>query len=236
MAGTRKYVSVSAAGDSTCAVTPTGQGYCWGGNADGQLGTGDTEPHTTPVAVDQSGVRIGQVVRQLYGARQSMIVSLTAGTDRSCAVSPEQTVYCTGSGLLTEVPLAPSSPRAVKVAPATRAQGELGTARARRGRAGRRVRGHRRLARSAAERRLHRARAVVHHRRPDERPAILGVRGRDQHRRDRVQLDHPRRPEGGGGGGGLPITGPRGPLAAAIALLCAGLGLLLVARGRAATR
>ena len=237
VAGARKYVSVSAAGDSTCAVTPSGQGYCWGANADGQLGTGDAEAHTTPVAVDQSRVRISQVVRQLYGARQSMIVSLAAGPDRSCAVSPEQTVYCTANGLLTEVPLAPGFPREVKAAARDRALVVSWAAPARAGVAP--VAGYSAVAAS-----------------PDlQQSADCGTRGRSctigglaNDRRYSVfvvaistggiaysSIIHAG-PEGGGGGGGLPITGPRGTLAAAFALLCAGLGLLLVARGRSATR
>ena len=187
--------------------------------------------------MDQSGVRFSQVIRQLYGARQSMIVSLTAGPDRSCAVSPEQTVYCTGNGLLTEVPLAPSFPREVKVAPRDRALEVSWAPPARAGVAP--VAGYSAVAAS-----------------PDlGQSSGCGGRGRSciiggltNDRRYSVfvvaistggiaysSITHAA-PEGGGGGGGLPITGPRGTLAAALALLCAGLGLVLVARARPATR
>jgi alpha-tubulin suppressor-like RCC1 family protein len=237
VAGDRRYVSVSAAGDSTCAVTATGQGYCWGANAGGQLGTGDTEAHTTPVAVDQSRVRIGQVVRQLYGARQSMIVAMAAGPDRSCAVSPDQTTYCTEDGLLTAVPLAPSTPRDVEVRPR---DGALEVSWAPPARAG--------VAPVAG----YSAIAV-----PPDLQQSFGCGGRARSctigelRNDRrysvfvvavstggiaySSITHAS-PAGGGGGGGLPITGPHGTLAAALALLCTGLGLLLVARHRHPSR
>jgi alpha-tubulin suppressor-like RCC1 family protein len=41
-----------AAGDShTCAVASNGVAYCWGLNADGQLGVGDLVTRTTPTPV-----------------------------------------------------------------------------------------------------------------------------------------------------------------------------------------
>lgn len=35
----------------TCAITPTGEIYCWGANHSGELGVGDTDPHQGPVKV-----------------------------------------------------------------------------------------------------------------------------------------------------------------------------------------
>jgi alpha-tubulin suppressor-like RCC1 family protein len=43
---------VSAGGAHTCAVRSTGELFCWGDNTFGQLGTGDIEPSSTPVLVD----------------------------------------------------------------------------------------------------------------------------------------------------------------------------------------
>lgn len=38
-------------GDDACALTSAGNVYCWGGNAHGQFGVGDTKEHDTPVQV-----------------------------------------------------------------------------------------------------------------------------------------------------------------------------------------
>ena len=46
--GARKYAGITAGWDHSCAVTATGEGYCWGGGAYGQLGgvvcCGATQP------------------------------------------------------------------------------------------------------------------------------------------------------------------------------------------------
>src|SRR5207237_1792081 len=38
--GGRKYASVTSGFDGTCAVTVTGDGYCWGSESYGNLGAG----------------------------------------------------------------------------------------------------------------------------------------------------------------------------------------------------
>ena len=44
-------VEIAAGSEHTCAVATDGAGFCWGSNADGQLGTGDTVDSPVPVAV-----------------------------------------------------------------------------------------------------------------------------------------------------------------------------------------
>jgi hypothetical protein len=239
VAGNRRYVSVSASGDSTCAVTTTGQGYCWGANDDGQLGTGDTEQHLTPVAVDQSRVTNSQVVRELYGARQSMIVNLAAGAGRSCAVSVEQATYCTRDGLLTKVPLGPGRPRDVRVTPGDAALKVTWSPPARTGVAP--LLGYAAVAASPG---LQEGTSC------DTQGRGCTVPGLTNDRRYAVfaialssgglaySAITYAAPAGGGAGGGLPATGPgpQGTLTAALVLLCTGAGLLLVARDRRRVR
>ena len=46
-----RSVSVSGIGSHRCAVATDGRAYCWGGNDEGQLGDGTTNPSTALVAV-----------------------------------------------------------------------------------------------------------------------------------------------------------------------------------------
>ena len=45
------FGSIFAGGHHTCAITTGGKAYCWGGNANGQLGTGNTSGSDMPVLV-----------------------------------------------------------------------------------------------------------------------------------------------------------------------------------------
>jgi hypothetical protein len=189
--------------------------------------------------VDQSRVTNSQVVRELFGARQSMIVNLAAGADRSCAVSVELATYCTRDGLLTKVSLGPGQPRDVRVAPRDAALEVTWSPPARTGVAP-----------------LLGYEAVV------ASPSLQDGSSCDTQTRHCTvaELTNDRRyavfvialstgglaysaityaaPAGGGAGGSLPITGPgpQGTLSAALVLLCTGAGLLLVARDRRRVR
>jgi alpha-tubulin suppressor-like RCC1 family protein len=45
------YTAVTAGRQFSCAIATGGAAQCWGENAQGQLGTGDTQVHTTPTPV-----------------------------------------------------------------------------------------------------------------------------------------------------------------------------------------
>lgn len=77
-----RFDSVSAGQDHACAVTPEGAVYCWGGNAFGQLGTGDLVDRPAPAPVRApSGVRFTNV---------------SAAAQFSCARATTDVVYCWG--------------------------------------------------------------------------------------------------------------------------------------------
>ena len=82
VAGGLTFASISAGRAHTCALTPTGQAYCWGSNISGQLGDGTTTNQFVPTAV----------------AGGLTFASIGAGaTDETCALTPTGQAYCWGS-------------------------------------------------------------------------------------------------------------------------------------------
>lgn len=75
---------VSAGWEHTCAVTHTGDVWCWGSNDHGQLGTGDTMNRAAPIQVEGIGG----------------IAQVTAGSDVTCARNERGDVWCWGDGVL----------------------------------------------------------------------------------------------------------------------------------------
>ena len=69
------------AGDFTCALTSSGQVYCWGANDVGQLGNGTSAASTTPVPVQLPSISFK---------------ALSARGGGACALSTEGDAYCWG--------------------------------------------------------------------------------------------------------------------------------------------
>src|ERR1039457_5466078 len=84
---------ITAGSFHSCAIE-SGKAYCWGDNGSGQLGNGSTVGSSVPVAVDTSGVLVGQALTQI-----------TAGGAYTCALDAAGAAYCWGdnrSGQLGE--------------------------------------------------------------------------------------------------------------------------------------
>ena len=77
---TLAFTEVSAGGDHSCALASTGDLYCWGGGASGQLGTGTRADTTVPVLVTGGPVWAG----------------VAAGGGYTCAVTMAQEARCWG--------------------------------------------------------------------------------------------------------------------------------------------
>ena len=76
-------------GGYTCALTTTGQAYCWGLNNQGQLGNNSTTNSRIPVAVQMpAGVSFQ---------------SITAGSLHTCALTTEGKAYCWGQGSIGQL-------------------------------------------------------------------------------------------------------------------------------------
>ncbi len=80
-----RFDSVSAGQDHACALARDGTLYCWGSNASGQLGTGDTSPGSTPAAVIAP-----------LGAPAVRFTNVSAGAQFTCARATTELVYCWG--------------------------------------------------------------------------------------------------------------------------------------------
>lgn len=75
------FASISAGNRFTCGVNPSGDGYCWGQNTSGSLGTGNANDQNFPTPV--SGRHTFQFIR--------------AGRDNACGVTTSGRGYCWGS-------------------------------------------------------------------------------------------------------------------------------------------
>lgn len=105
VAGLSNVISLSAGSYHTCAVLMDGTARCWGDNAKGELGNGDSGTghlSKTPVKV------VG-----LAGAE-----SISGGGDHTCAVKTDHTVWCWGNnadGQVGNAELATVQPNAAPV-------------------------------------------------------------------------------------------------------------------------
>jgi len=72
------FASVSAGGAHTCALTRDGYTYCWGANANGQVGAGTTIDYASPVIVASS------------------MGTVSAGGSHTCALTINKGFYCWG--------------------------------------------------------------------------------------------------------------------------------------------
>ncbi|MCA2217791.1 RCC1 domain-containing protein [Jidongwangia harbinensis] len=250
VAGDRGYVSVSAGGDATCATTATGQGYCWGANPDGQLGTGNPAGHAAPALVDLGGVEVPAPVRLLFGVRRSMVTQIVLGAAHGCAADVVSAVYCTGrndtgqlgdgtttdAAALRAVPLGPGPVTGVRARAGDGTLAVRWAAPADPGAAP--VEEYVAVASAGTSpSALEDARSCA-----SARTLTCTVDGLRNGRRYTVfvlaagpggvsySMFGQGTPEGGGGGGGLPITGPGASLVAGVLLVLAGAALRLGAR------
>lgn len=75
-------IAISAGAYHSCALTFRSGVYCWGANAVGQLGVGDTAEHKTPT---------------LVSSLQGDVRAISTGAEHSCALTSIGGVYCWGA-------------------------------------------------------------------------------------------------------------------------------------------
>jgi alpha-tubulin suppressor-like RCC1 family protein len=79
-------VSIAAGGASTCALTGTGDVWCWGDNSAGQLGNGTFTPASVPL----------EVLNSAGSAPLGGVVGISVGQDHTCAVTGAGAALCWG--------------------------------------------------------------------------------------------------------------------------------------------
>lgn len=85
---------ISAGPAHSCAISYSGNTYCWGGSAQGQLGGGSTSTSNTPIKVvvgEATGI-------DSDGTYLVNMISLSAGGTHTCALAHSGYTYCWGSG------------------------------------------------------------------------------------------------------------------------------------------
>ncbi|HSH44442.1 MAG TPA: hypothetical protein VK966_01165 [Longimicrobiales bacterium] len=94
------FQALDAGRAHTCGVSGTAI-YCWGSNDYGQLGTGRPGERGLPGSTRPSQV-----------ARDQAFVSVTAGSDHTCAVDEPGTGYCWGAGAFGQLGLGTTADQA----------------------------------------------------------------------------------------------------------------------------
>ncbi|MCU0652968.1 MAG: fibronectin type III domain-containing protein, partial [Candidatus Pacebacteria bacterium] len=84
--------SVGNGGNYVCAASASGNLYCWGRNAYGQLGDNSTNDSLTPIRVLKGEAASGDN----DGTYLTNIKSVAAGSNYVCAISNQNNVYCWG--------------------------------------------------------------------------------------------------------------------------------------------
>ena len=84
------FAAFSAGGQHSCGITSAGTAYCWGQNADGELGDGNMAGPESCGSVPCSMTPAAVAGRLVFG-------TVSAGDRHSCGLSAAGTVYCWGS-------------------------------------------------------------------------------------------------------------------------------------------
>jgi len=79
------FAGMTTGNEFSCGVATDGRGFCWGWDADGQVGNGTTIPGTTTGQLTPAAVAGGLRFRQL-----------SAGFSSACGVTTDYRAYCWG--------------------------------------------------------------------------------------------------------------------------------------------
>lgn len=89
VSGGLRFRVIEAGGLHTCGIATDGMAYCWGGNAQGQLGNSGTGPCAFNIPCSPFPVRVSGGLT---------FVAISAGREQTCAVRSDGSGYCWGDG------------------------------------------------------------------------------------------------------------------------------------------
>lgn len=97
------FTKIAAGGYHTCALTATGEAWCWGWNAEGQTGIGSAgSPVILPQRVQDGGLRFTEIA---------------AGESHTCALTAAGAAYCWGGNARGELGSDPATSGAIVPTP-----------------------------------------------------------------------------------------------------------------------
>jgi alpha-tubulin suppressor-like RCC1 family protein len=94
-----QVVRVATGAAHTCVYTADSAVWCWGDNTVGQLGTGDTTAHPSPVKIDAAG----------------QVNMIFAGGSHSCAIRVDGSLWCWGDNRFGQLGTGDTNPRPAPV-------------------------------------------------------------------------------------------------------------------------
>jgi alpha-tubulin suppressor-like RCC1 family protein len=98
VAGDQQFSQLSLGSRYTCALTTTGDAYCWGENAAGQLGDGTREVRSAPTPVS-GGIEFARIAASsgfANGAFAQPPTNLQGAAGHTCALTPAGVAHCWG--------------------------------------------------------------------------------------------------------------------------------------------
>ena len=114
-----RFASIVAGGDHTCALSETGQAFCWGVDDFGQLGVGGAAQKCAPPfdgLISKERRRCSTSPRPVAGDLRFQ--SLSAGPDHTCGITVDSLAYCWGDNLDGELGTSGLADRCTKYVPA----------------------------------------------------------------------------------------------------------------------
>ncbi|NDF95967.1 MAG: hypothetical protein EB107_09060, partial [Proteobacteria bacterium] len=89
------WIAITAGDDHTCGILTGGTAYCWGANANGQLGDATSSNRNVPAAIAGTATASASNTPAIVSGGLNWS-AIEAGGDQTCALSQSSRLYCWG--------------------------------------------------------------------------------------------------------------------------------------------